>query len=202
MVRWPLDVARVAWLKLTREPIHLHLAEILFVLAAVRRKRRCKLLVFGAGNDSGMWQRLNRGGRTAFLEDDSTWQRRVLAREPSLEVHAVRYATRASEWREALEAPERLRLDLPAAVRDVHWDVILVDGPRGFRGAPDDDPPGRASSIFMARQLIAPRGDVFVHDCERALEAECCERFLGRESLRGEVTGRALLRHYRFDSRA
>jgi glucuronoxylan 4-O-methyltransferase len=192
------DLAVVAWCKLVDRPIQLWVREILFVLAAIRARAACKLLVFGAGNDSAMWQRLNRAGRTAFVEDDPTWIRRLAARDRALEIHAVRYPTRMSRWRQLLDAPDQLELALPVAVTAESWDVILVDGPCG-NPTPDVDPPGRMCSIVAARRLVAPHGDVFVHDCERDVEREYCARVFGSHHV-GEVRGRALLRRYRCEA--
>jgi hypothetical protein len=53
-------------------------------------------------------------------------------------------------------------------------------------------------SIFVASQLVASGGCVFVHDCDRQVEREYCGHFLGRQRLFVEARGRALLNGYRF----
>src|SRR5437899_2344203 len=109
------------------------------ITAAVRRHRRCRLLVFGLGNDSAYWHAVNRRGRTVFLEDNVGWRRAVLGRHPGLTAFAVRYTTTRPEWQALLDQPDRLRLELPAPVREGDWDVVLVDGPAGW----SDSTPGR-----------------------------------------------------------
>jgi glucuronoxylan 4-O-methyltransferase len=85
-------------------------------------------------------------------------------------------------------------MELPDEVGSREWDIILVDGPRGWR----DDQPGRMKSIFAASRLIGRPGDVFVHDCERAVENVYSNKFLGHENLKRQLDGSSgLLRHYR-----
>jgi hypothetical protein len=48
-------------------------AEARLVGTAIRQFQRCRLLVFGAGNDSSMWNQINAGGTTVFLEHNANW---------------------------------------------------------------------------------------------------------------------------------
>ena len=48
--------------------------------------------------------------------------------------------------------------------------------------------------IFTAATLVAPGGDVFVHDCNREVERRYSEHFLLRQNLLRQV---GKLRHYR-----
>lgn len=172
----------------------LHVVEIEAVIAAIRARPHCALLVFGVGNDSALWARVNAQGTTLFLEDDAEWAERVGAALPEIEIAAVSYRTGRSQWQDLLDDPERLGMSLPPEVREGAWDVVLVDGPAGY----DDTTPGRMQSIYEAGRLVAPGGIVFVHDCERPVEQAYCARYLGSDRLAVSITGHALLNGYAF----
>lgn len=178
-IRW---MRAICWIQLTAD-------EIQAVTTAVRQVPRCRLLVFGVGNDSGYWLKLNRGGTTVFLEDDERWLKTIAADIGTTPLVAVRYDTRLEEWPALIDEPSRLAMRLPSSVRDVSWDVILVDAPPGRQPGHS----GRMQSIYEASRLVASPGHVFVHDCHRPAERAYADRFLG--------TGMALirdgrLRHY------
>ena len=176
--------------------IQLAAEELRAIALVLKRKAPCKLLIFGLGNDSGWWLRLNAGGITVFLEDDAGWIRECTRRYPGTTIHIVSYETRRSDWRTLLEGPpEALDLAVPESVTSTRWDVILVDAPAGW----SDDTPGRMKSIHFASRVVAMNGDVFVHDCDREVERAFCDGLLEPRNLVLEI-GR--LRHYRSFSRA
>lgn len=143
-----------------------------------------RFLVFGLGNDSGFWAAANHDGETLFLEDVETWYDTVCRRSPELSALRVHYDTVRRDWRELLHQEDRLKMTLPPTVMEQPWDVILVDGPRGY----DDGHPGRMQSIFMASLLVRrPKGVVFVHDCERMVERTYSARFLSGGDLFRQV---------------
>lgn len=192
---------RIRWLRFRHGPIQLSTEEVESIADAIACRPGCRLLVFGTGYDTPLWVVLNRGGRSAFIEDDPEWIETASRICPNVEIHRVAYPTVLSQWPVLLENPERAFIELPAAVAAEPWDVILVDAPSGnpksFWAAHEREPPGRACSIAAARRLIRPGGDVFVHDCERPAEDAFARAYFGREALVREVRGRALLRHYR-----
>ena len=126
------------------------------VLGAILRSAPARVLIFGQGRDSDLWTEGNKGGTTVFLEDVAKWFREI----PNAESHLVTYPG----------------LVVPDHVRQVSWNVILVDGPRGFK----TEHPGRGESIRAASELVAPDGIVFVHDYDRPAERSFCDQHLGK----------------------
>lgn len=163
---------------------------------AIRGRPNCRLLVFGLGYDSVYWHRLNRDGSTLFLEDNDSWIDVIRARSPELNVTRVSYWTQQKDWRSLTESRDALALELPEAVSQQPWDVILVDAPAGW----GDHTPGRMQSIFTAGLLCDPLGTVFVHDCEREAEAYWCDLVFTPDRLLEVVAGErkhGWLRQYR-----
>lgn len=172
----------------------LEVSELQPIVEAIHERRGGSLLVFGCGYDSVFWEKINRHGHTAFLEDNPEWMTRTAARLRRSSVYPVHYATKRRSWRELLHDENRLAMELPDEVRMRHWDVILVDAPAGF----DDTTPGRMKSIYAASRLANPGTRVFVHDCERPIEDAFSSKYLGAERMFLEIRGRATLRGYAF----
>ncbi len=167
--------------------IQMHESELNHILSVLEVKRPCAMLVFGMGNDSILWFEANRGGQTVFVEDDGYWDRVIRERHPSLRSVRVLYGTRAADWRGDIErAPALL---LPAPVGNQAWDIILVDGPAGYK----PEKPGRVQSVLAARRLVADNGAILVHDCDREAESAICGTVLSHMAMAGQVE---TLRHY------
>jgi glycosyltransferase involved in cell wall biosynthesis len=169
-------------------------AELLPIARAILASPGCRLLVFGCGHDSSFWEKANAGGTTAFLEDDPEWLSTARSKLTRSIAEKVQYRTRVADWPAQLDAGDDLLLDLPESIKSRQWDVIVVDGPTGYR----DDLPGRAESIVTARSLVAPGGKIFVHDCDRPLEREFCARYLGEHRRFVSVSAHAILNGYAF----
>lgn len=174
--------------------VQLEAGELRPIMAAIRERPRCALLVFGCGNDSYFWEKVNRDGTTVFLEDNPAWVDEARARLAHSVVHPVDYGTRLTDWQRLLDSPADLALKLPDAVGARRWDVIVVDGPAGY----NDHQPGRMKSIAAAAKLVASGGCVFVHDCNRPAERAYASRYLGDDRLFIEAKGRAVLRGYAY----
>ncbi len=168
--------------------------QLKIIAAIVRRKTPCNFLVFGLGNDSLFWSGLNRDGVTVFIEDNKDWFEKITGRSKAIKAFRIHYDTQRKDWRTFLEDTSLLNTTLPDNVEKEKWDIILVDGPSGWK----DHQPGRMKSIFLASRLIGKSGDIFVHDCDREVEDAFCGKFLGKDNLQMENRSRlGFLRHYR-----
>ena len=190
------ELIRIRKLRRAHEGIQLKPIELMKISRAVSEFGSCRLLVFGLGHDSPLWNRINHGGRTVFLEDHEPWYKQICSSNPDMEAYLVSYPNNITQWEELLEQPELLAMDLPPEVSRASWDVILVDGPRGFKYSPEI--PGRMSSIYEASRLVGPNGYVFVHDAQRTIENAYAGHYLGRQHLQEKIYGRALLLVFRF----
>ncbi|KAG0479506.1 hypothetical protein HPP92_010144 [Vanilla planifolia] len=182
------------------------------VAGVIRHRAPCNLLVLGLGPESLLWRALNHGGRTVFVDENQYYIAHFEERHPGIEGYDVAYTTKVSELHDLLTAAReqvagecrpvqnllfsdcRLGInDLPNHIYDVAWDVILVDGPRGYSPAS----PGRMSTIFtagvLARSGDAGPTDVLVHDYEREVERLCSAEFLCGENL---VAAHGQLAHF------
>lgn len=71
--------------------------EISVSLRVLAKKSPCNFLVFGLGHDSLMWNSLNHGGRTVFLEEDKAWIDQITKKLPTLEAFHVTYDTKVTQ---------------------------------------------------------------------------------------------------------
>jgi len=163
--------------------------ELKLITRVLRCKPGCKFLVFGLGNDSHFWNRFNQEGTTVFLEDDKGWFSKVMKKHPNLTAFLVNYGSQLSQAEALLNSPAVFDLGLPAEVKNTSWDVILVDAPLGE----GPSAPGRMKSIAAASRLVRNSGDVFVHDCDRIVERNYTDKFLGQKNLVAEI---GKLRHF------
>ncbi|MFT4572667.1 MAG: hypothetical protein ACI91F_003572 [Candidatus Binatia bacterium] len=143
-----------------RNPGQMVFDEYCTVWDEIARKRPCRLLVFGCGNDSGLWLRANHGGYTMFVEHNREWSDQAaknLAELPyscDFDIKVVNYSTMLHHWRRLLERPRRLLL--PSI--ENHWDVVLVDGRLGIGWRAQ----GRIRSIYTASRVACSNATIMV----------------------------------------
>lgn len=156
-------------------------------------------MIFGVGNDSAFWAHLNKGGTTVYLEDNELWLRKIADKHKELKIFMVKYGTQRDNWEDIVNSLPLLEMDLPEFVSQRKWDVIVVDAPDGS----SPEAPGRMKSIFAAAKLVDKSGDIFVHDCNREVEAACCDKFLKKENFKVEIESQmGSLRHYHLENGA
>ncbi|KAG8084039.1 hypothetical protein GUJ93_ZPchr0010g9443 [Zizania palustris] len=166
-------------------------ADVRVITAVLKRRVPCNLLVFGLGGEAPLWRMLNHGGRTVFLDVAYT---------------TTAHVSRAAECRpiqNQLFSDCRLAInDLPNSLYDVAWDVILVDGPRGYppslqdlvHGVVAGEDVGDIHGGVLARTRTEQGAatDVLVHDYAREVESACSREFLCEENRVAETSTRSL----------
>ncbi len=164
-------------------PYQLSEAEYGLIAERLIDKTPCNMLVFGIGRDSNLWIKINDQGITVFLEDNPIWFDRISREIPHINAYFVTYNTQRNQWLELLNRniEAELLLELPKEITENKWDIIFVDAPEGW----SDEKPGRMKSIFTAAKLAHSSRDcaVFVHDCDRQVEAIYSKKFLHPENL-------------------
>ncbi len=140
------------------------------------------LLVFGLGNDSLIWQRINSLGKTVFLEDDEPWIEKF--KKYSLDIRKVTYSTKVEDANSIGFDEKKLKINLDDDILNIKWDCIIVDAPLGHQPPRKFKGPGRMSSIYMTSILIKKEsGIVFVDDFGREVERKYSFHFLKKENL-------------------
>ena len=132
-------------------------AQYRFIAGQILSRRDRNLLVFGGGNDSGLWFHCSRGNMV-LVEHDENWI-------PALPFKVVRpkYKGKVGRWLKKISTPRGVVGE---------WDFVIVDGPQGFSA----ECPGRQEPIAWAAKFGKK---IFVHDYERSWERKLCDHYLG-----------------------
>ncbi len=141
----------------------------------------CNLLVFGLGDDSYLWSKINSKGKTIFLEDNKDWIETI--NNGTLDVEHVIYKTTVENQKEIGFIPEKLELSIPNRVSDLTYDFIIVDAPLGHQPPRPFKGPGRMSSIYMAFKLLKKGGVVVIDDMSRPIEKLYAFHYFKEENL-------------------
>jgi uncharacterized protein (TIGR01627 family) len=141
----------------------------------------CNLLVFGLGEDSYLWKKININGTTIFLEDSKEWINSV--NDGTLDVKHVTYTTSVKEQKDIGYNKEKLKLSIPRSVSEVKYDFIIVDAPLGHQPPRPYKGPGRMSSIYMAYTLLKEDGIAVIDDMGRPIEKQYAFHYFKEENL-------------------
>tara|TARA_Y100000034_G_scaffold2193_1_gene2722 strand:+ start:210 stop:857 length:648 start_codon:yes stop_codon:yes gene_type:complete len=152
--------------------------EYTYIYDLIESNAGCNLLIFGLGRDSGLWLNTNTGGKTIFLEDNVDWintiEHAFKLSGNNIDIRHIVYNDTGHDSNKLLEDYKlgntgNLKLDLPDDVRNIDWDIIIVDAPAGY----SNDVPCRMKSIYESYNLSeAVKGiHIIVHDAQRKIES-------------------------------
>ena len=173
----------------------------------IKKNNGCNLLVFGLGNDSFLWNKLNYKGFTLFIEDNMDWINQInkLENNNKLNIYHHQYTTKIQDWKkyytqETNYTNDKLLIKI-LGYENVKWDIIIVDAPVGHpfpcrRNTVEKKCnlcpcPGRMSSIYTASKLITNNNDnndnyfdkiVIVDDYSRDVEKSFSNKYLYKNS--------------------
>jgi len=149
-------------------------AQIEVIASTIRARTPARLLVFGLGHDSALWQSLNPAGRTIFVESSPEWRERLRPSLAASTIVAFDFAAHGCVGDALARTAGTLAgIAMPPELSGT-WDIIFVDGPAGYHMSD----PGRALPLYWASRLMRRSTHVFVDDYNRALERHFADLFI------------------------
>jgi hypothetical protein len=144
---------------------------IVDVVQEITRRHRPRILIFGLGYDTPMWQHFAKvaGGTVVFVEENEQY----IKLNPT--AHVIKVAPH--QWHtyvgDGTLEPDANLLAVHPSLAGSLFDVILVDGPTGY----GPDRPGRQGACRWAALLSAPAAAIYIDDSERPIEAQSIVRY-------------------------
>lgn len=150
-----------------RSDIQMSAGQIYAIGSAIRSAGPgASVLIFGCGNDSNLWNKINDDGSTVFIEDAHPWIDKMRTRHPELNIEEVSYGDRTVESSLPIDEDALADYPIPECMLSRQWDVIVIDSPRGHKPWL----PGRSLPIYWSYKVAQPDTQVFIDDCSRQLE--------------------------------
>ena len=154
------------------EKIQIGSDQVNIIANAIRgRAPGCNLLVFGAGYDSALWEKINYDGYTLVVEHHPEWCRNMAQ---FANVKPISYPEISVRDSLPINIENMEKYDVPRILKEKSWDVIIVDSPPGYT----DTDPGRSFSIYWASRISGAHTHIFVDDYERPVEKCYADTFV------------------------
>ena len=152
-------------------PHQMSLHEYVEITHVINQRSPCNVLIYGLGNDSDLYMKINPEGNNIFVETDREWIQKASKKVP---VDNIIHHVFQTSVKQSLENKCTSTYILSNYLHLYDWNVIIVDGPRGWRNdMMGREIPIRESSYILKN--INSSVDVFVHDVDRPLEKMACD---------------------------
>lgn len=154
-------------------PNQMSLREYVEITHAINQRSPCNVLIYGLGNDSELYMKMNPKGINIFIETDIEWIKKASKKIPVDNIiHHVFQTSVEKSLQNKCTSPYIFSNYL-----HLHdWDVIIVDAPKGWC----NDMAGREIPIRESSSILKKTNskvDVFVHDVDRPLEKMACDKY-------------------------
>jgi len=139
--------------------------------------RNKKMLVFGLGYDSLLWNALT--DDILFVENQNHYIKMNNTINSSKIIH-YKYENISVEKSFKLSAEEIKEYKIPESlVKNAPYDIIFIDGPSGYVS----NHPGRLLPIYWSKHFLSKSGTIIlIDDSRRDLETYCINKFFQLES--------------------
>ena len=135
-------------------------------------KSNTKMLVFGLGYDSKMWYEGN-NKNTYFVEDTKEYINLNLNDIPMDNIIEYKYNTTVENSFKLKDNEIRQNKLIETLTRLGPFDIILIDGPRGY----NNNVPGRLIPCYWSTLLSKQGTIIYIDDSNRPLENYCINKF-------------------------